>query len=93
MKNSVLWDVAPCGSCKNRRFGGTCRLSLQSRLSVSKRKTLEFVRGFFSTLKMEATSSFETLVFRRPTRCHIPQDGILQTKGEPLININNRKLL
>jgi hypothetical protein len=22
MKN-VLWDVTPCGSCKNRRFGGT----------------------------------------------------------------------
>jgi hypothetical protein len=23
MTNSVLWDVTPCGSCKNRRFGGT----------------------------------------------------------------------
>jgi hypothetical protein len=23
MKHSVLWDVTPCGSCKNRRFGGT----------------------------------------------------------------------
>jgi hypothetical protein len=23
LKNDVLWDVAPCGSCKNRRFGGT----------------------------------------------------------------------
>jgi hypothetical protein len=23
MKNSVFWDVTPCGSCKNRRFGGT----------------------------------------------------------------------
>jgi hypothetical protein len=22
MKNGVLWDVTPCGSCKNRRFGG-----------------------------------------------------------------------
>jgi hypothetical protein len=20
MKNAVLWDVTPCGSCKNRRF-------------------------------------------------------------------------
>jgi hypothetical protein len=26
MKNGVLWDVTPCGSCKNRRFGGTYRL-------------------------------------------------------------------
>jgi hypothetical protein len=26
VKNGVFWDVTPCGSCKNRRFGGTCRL-------------------------------------------------------------------
>jgi hypothetical protein len=23
MKNGVFWDVTPCGSCKNRRFGST----------------------------------------------------------------------
>jgi hypothetical protein len=23
MKNGVFCDVMPCGSCKNRRFGGT----------------------------------------------------------------------
>jgi hypothetical protein len=23
MKNGVFWDVMPCGSCKNRCFGGT----------------------------------------------------------------------
>jgi hypothetical protein len=23
MKNGVFWGVTPCGSCKNRRFGGT----------------------------------------------------------------------
>jgi hypothetical protein len=22
MQHSVLWDVTPCGSCKNRSFGG-----------------------------------------------------------------------
>jgi hypothetical protein len=26
MKNCVFWDVTPCGSCKNRRFGRTWRL-------------------------------------------------------------------
>jgi hypothetical protein len=26
LKNGVFWVVAPCGSCKNRRFGGTWRL-------------------------------------------------------------------
>jgi hypothetical protein len=23
LKNGVFWNVAPCGSCENRRFGGT----------------------------------------------------------------------
>jgi hypothetical protein len=27
MKNGVFWDVMPCGSCKNRRFGGTYLLT------------------------------------------------------------------
>jgi hypothetical protein len=29
MKNCVFWDVTPCGSCENRRFGGTCRFRNQ----------------------------------------------------------------
>jgi hypothetical protein len=27
MKNAVLWDVTQCGSCMNRRFGGTATCS------------------------------------------------------------------
>jgi hypothetical protein len=27
MKNAVFWDVTPCGSCENRRFGGRGFLS------------------------------------------------------------------
>jgi hypothetical protein len=30
LKNGVIWDVTPCGSCKNRHFGGTWRLHHQS---------------------------------------------------------------
>jgi hypothetical protein len=26
VQNCVFWVVTPCGSCKNRRFGGTWRL-------------------------------------------------------------------
>jgi hypothetical protein len=26
MKNAIFWHVTSCGSCKNRRFGGTYRL-------------------------------------------------------------------
>jgi hypothetical protein len=29
MKNAVFWDVTPCGSCKNKRIGGTFRLHHQ----------------------------------------------------------------
>jgi hypothetical protein len=31
MKNNVFWDVAPCRSCVNRRFGATYCLHLQGR--------------------------------------------------------------
>jgi hypothetical protein len=31
---------------------------------------------------MEATHSSETLVLRRPTRLHIPEDGILHEEKE-----------
>jgi hypothetical protein len=31
MKNAIFWDVAPCRSSVNRRFGGTYRLHLQGR--------------------------------------------------------------
>jgi hypothetical protein len=33
MKNAVFWDMAPCRSCMNRRFGGIYRLHLQCRKS------------------------------------------------------------
>jgi hypothetical protein len=29
MKNAIFLDATPCGSCKNRRSGGTCRLHHQ----------------------------------------------------------------
>jgi hypothetical protein len=31
MKNAIFWDVAPCGSCVNRPFGGRYRLHFQGR--------------------------------------------------------------
>jgi hypothetical protein len=37
MKNAVFWDMAPCGSCKNRRLVGTCRLHLQGKKYASKK--------------------------------------------------------
>jgi hypothetical protein len=85
MKNSVFWDMAPCRSYVNRRFGGTYRLHLKDR-KIRVRRTsvsrwLQSAAGSshadFSTLKMEAIRSSETLVHTRYTLRHIPEDGIL----------------
>jgi hypothetical protein len=34
MKNAVFWNVAPCRSCVNRRFGGTWLLTLVTRSRI-----------------------------------------------------------
>jgi hypothetical protein len=84
MKNTVFWDVAPCRSCVNRRFGRIYRLHLSGR-KIRERGTdvslqLTAHAGFsladVSTLKMEAICSSETSIHTRPTRPHIPVDGI-----------------
>jgi hypothetical protein len=38
MKNAVFWDVAPCRSSVNRRFGGTYHINLQGR-KIRERET------------------------------------------------------
>jgi hypothetical protein len=35
MKNVDLWDVTPCGSCKNRHLGGNLHLHHPQRASVA----------------------------------------------------------
>jgi hypothetical protein len=40
MKNAISWEVTPCGSCKNRRFGGTPRLYHKSDMNPQKRRFL-----------------------------------------------------
>jgi hypothetical protein len=56
MKNAILWEVAPCGSCWNICYGGTLRRQLLVTASVvSSSLTL-------SIMKMEAVSFPETSV-------------------------------
>jgi hypothetical protein len=49
MKNVVFRDVAPSGSCKNRRFGGNYRLRLQGRKILVRIKAFLRSRFFFYT--------------------------------------------
>jgi hypothetical protein len=76
MKNCVFLVVTPCGSCKNRRFGGNWRLLHQgdkigelgkTQAATSNRRTLR-----------RNTSSSETSVLTRATRRNNPEDIILQ---------------
>jgi hypothetical protein len=72
MKNAVFWDVAPCRSCVNRRFGGTYSSLQPPAHAISS-------DADFSTLKMEAIRSSKTSVQTRPTGGHIPEDDILHS--------------
>jgi hypothetical protein len=85
-KNTEFWDVAPFGSCKNRRFGESYRLiisvtrssELESTLTApTNRSTLHASSPILVTLMMETIASSEMSIFTRSTRRHIPEDGIL----------------
>jgi hypothetical protein len=89
MKNSVFWDVVPCGCSKNRRFAGTLRFYHQSDKSSivflrSVRRLLVTANAVPSspilvTLLMEALRSCETSLITRVTRRNIPEDDLLRS--------------
>jgi hypothetical protein len=60
LQNGVIWDVTPCGSCKDRRFGGTYRLltratrrniSEDSILHSHRRENLKSLQNNFEFMK------------------------------------------
>jgi hypothetical protein len=56
-----------------------CRLHLQGRRNIVSEEKCWMLTNTLTTLKMKATHSSKTLVYNKPTRRHIPQDGILHS--------------
>jgi hypothetical protein len=71
MKNAVNWHVTPCGSCKNRRFGGVFRSVRKLLVTANVVPT----SPKFVTLIMEELRSSKMSVPTRATRRNIPEDS------------------
>jgi hypothetical protein len=54
MKNAVFWDVMPCGSYKNRCFGGMYRVHDQGEKNQRGGNNIVLCSLILSTLMMEA---------------------------------------
>jgi hypothetical protein len=76
MKNAVFWDVTPCDSCKNRRFGGAYGLRHQDDKICELGTMLQFADSCHPDDGGDMIS--ETSDFTRATWCHIRENRILR---------------
>jgi hypothetical protein len=76
MKNAVFWVVTPCGSCMNRRFGGSYSPHKQLAVTHSVHRLLVTTyvvpsSSILVTLMMEVLGTSESSVLTRVTRRNI----------------------
>jgi hypothetical protein len=71
LKNGVFWVVTPCGSCKNRRFGGTWRLLHQGD-KIGELGTTQAATSNRRTLRRNTNSLTDF--------CHPDEGGALTTR-------------
>jgi hypothetical protein len=86
MKSTIFWDITPCSPLSANLLA---RWFLAQHFACHLLARWFLAELIFSTLKMEAMCSSETLVdTQRTTRCYIPEDGTLHIHiffGNPLI--------
>jgi hypothetical protein len=97
MKNAVIWDVTPCGSCKNRHFGGKYRLHHGDKNSISVflpsvlrlQVTANVVHGtpILVTPMMQTIRSPKRRFLLGPLGVTSQRDGILQLMNSSRIYI------
>jgi hypothetical protein len=87
MKNVICWNVTPCGSCKNRLFGGTYRLhrevtrigELEATSALTSEANIDLSSPILVVLITEKIVSSETSVLIRDTLPKNSEDGILHS--------------
>jgi hypothetical protein len=66
MKSAVFWDVAPCRSCVNRRFGGPRARNHREQVAADCRQNFKILSVIYS---LNLTSKIRNCISFEDTKC------------------------